>query len=340
MTRLGTYLFIGLLLVAAVACKKDDYLRGIDTAALFAPPTSPELAAVEAEWAARSFAPTGYRLEQTVPLAGGAELRFVSFLTGAYRTQAAVLVPAGGGPLPVQLQLGGFDIHNDVYNIVLQAASGGGTPAGAPFIVGFPAFRGQSLRVTVDGQVYTTPRSAGPTGDAFDGATDDAQALLNVVLSTVAAADAGRIALRGGSRGGTVALLLAARDARVRRAISVVGPTDLLGQTASHQNDPTYQLQFLQELKAGRETLTQARRRLIASSPLYFAERLPLVQLHLGANDHIVPPVQGELLRDRLQTLGRANQVEYYRYEGRDHQGVTTHPDFAGRVEAFLAPLR
>ena len=137
-----------------------------------------------------------------------------------------------------------------------------------------------------------------------------------------------------------MALLLAERDARVRRAISVVGPTDLLSLTASHQNDPTYQLQFLQELKAGRQTLTQARQRLLASSPLYFAERLPLVQLHLGADDHIVPPTQGEQLRDRLQALGRAGQVEYYRYEGRDHQGVNTHPDFAGRVEAFLAPLR
>jgi dienelactone hydrolase len=339
MKPLWTYLAIGLLLLVGGACQKDDYLRGIDTAALFAPPTAAELAAVQADWAARPLAPNGYRLEQTVPLAAGAELRLVSFLTGAYRTQAAILVPAGSGPLPVQLQLNGFDINNDVYNVAVQAG-GSGAPAGAPFIIGFPAFRGQSLRVTVDGRVYATPRSEGPAGDAFDGATDDAQALLNVILSTVAPADVSRLALRGGSRGGTVALLLAERDARIRRTIDVVGPTDLLGQTARHQNDPTYQLQFLQELKAGRETLAQARQRLIASSPLYFADRLPLTQLHLGADDHIVPPAQGELLRDRLQALGRATQLEYYRYEGRDHQGVNTHPDFAGRIEAFLAPLR
>ena len=196
MKRLQTALAIGLIFLLAVACKKDNYLRGIDTVALFAPPTAAELAAVQADWAARSLAPSGYRLEQTVPLTGGAELRLISFLTGPYRTQAAVLVPGSGGPRPVQLQLGGFDINNDVQSITLLPA-GSGTPAPAPFIVGWVAFRGQSLRVTVDGQAYTTPRSEGPVGDAFDGATDDAQALLNVILQTVGSADSSRIALRG-----------------------------------------------------------------------------------------------------------------------------------------------
>jgi dipeptidyl aminopeptidase/acylaminoacyl peptidase len=161
-----------------------------------------------------------------------------------------------------------------------------------------------------------------------------------VVLATVPGADAGRIATRGGSRGGTVALLLAARDARIRRAIDVVGPTNLLALTEANQQDPTYQLQFLEELKDGRLTLAQARHRLLASSPLFFAERLPLVQLHLGSRDWIVPPAQGERLRDALQAQGRGQQVEYYCYEGRDHDGVHVHPDFQGRVDAFLAPLR
>jgi dienelactone hydrolase len=337
MEKLFRYLAAGLLLLTAAACKKDDYLRGIDQAALFAPPTAAELAAVQADWAGRNLAPNGYRLEQTVPLSSGAELRFISFLTGPYRTQAAVLVPGGAGPHPVQLQFGGFTA--EPFSVALLAA-GSGTAAPSPFILAWLAFRGQGLHVTVDGRSYDRPASEGPLGEAFDGATDDAQALLNVVLATVPGADAGRIALRGGSRGGTVALLLAERDARVRRAIDVVGPTDLLSLTQTYRNDPTYQLQFLQELKAGRQSLTQARHRLLASSPLYFAERLPQVQLHLGSTDYIVPPAQGERLRDRLQALGRASQLEYYRYEGQDHHGVHVHPDFAGRVDAFLAPLR
>ncbi|WP_400191328.1 alpha/beta hydrolase family protein [Hymenobacter sp. B81] len=337
MKQLRLYLAAGLLLLAAVACKKDDYLRGIDKAALFAPPTAAELAAVQADWAARDLTPRGYQLEQTVPLTGGAELRFISFLTGPYRTQAAVLVPGGTGPHPVQLQFSGFTA--EPHAIALLSA-GSGTPPPSPFILAWAAFRGQGLHVTVNGRSYDRPASEGPLAEAFDGATNDAQALLNVVLATVPGADAGRIALRGGSRGGTVALLLAERDARVRRAIDVVGPTDLLGLTEANQNDPTYKLQFLQELKEGRLTLPQARHRLLASSPLYFAERLPLVQLHLGSRDYIVPPAQGERLQERLQALGRSNQAEYHRYEGRDHHGVHTHPDFQGRVDAFLAPLR
>ncbi|KUG09072.1 alpha/beta hydrolase family protein [Solirubrum puertoriconensis] len=336
MKQLRLYLSAALLL-AAVACKKDDYLEGIDKNALFAPPTPAELAAVQTDWAARNLAPKGYQLEQTIPLSAGAELRFISFLTGAYRTQAAVFVPGGLGPHPVQLHFGGFTAESQA--IELRPA-GSATAAPSPFIQAWIAFRGQGLRVIVDGRSYDRPVSEGPLGEAFDGAADDAQALLNVVLATVPGADTGRIALRGGSRGGTVALLLAERDARVRRAIDVVGPTDLLGLTRSHVNDPTYQLQFLQELREGRITLAQARHRLLASSPLYFAARLPRVQLHLGSRDYIVPPAEGERLHEALRSLGRETEVEYFRYEGRDHHGVHTHPDFAARVDAFLAPLR
>jgi len=177
MQRLCLYLAACLFLLTASACKKDDYLRGIDGAALFAPPTSAELAAVEADWASRQLAPNGYRLEQTVPLNGGAELRFISFQTGPHRTQAAVLVPSTPGPHPVQLLLSGFDINNPVYPVTLQTATSTTTPP-SPFILGWVAFRGQVLRVTVDGRLYETPRSEGSVGDAFDGATDDAQALL------------------------------------------------------------------------------------------------------------------------------------------------------------------
>jgi dienelactone hydrolase len=326
-----------LLLLSLPACEKGNYLRGIDKQALFALPTAAELAAVQADWAARDLAPRAYQLEQTVPLSGGAELRFISFLTGAYRTQAAVLVPGSAGPHPVQLQFGGFTAEPQV--VALRSA-GSNTAAPSPFLLAWVAFRGQGLQVTVDGRRYERPVSEGPLGEAFDGAADDAQALLNVVLATVPGADAGRIALRGGSRGGTVALLLAARDARVRRAIAVVGPTDMLALTEANQNDPTYQLQFLAELQDGRLPLSEARHRLLASSPLFFAARLPWVQLHLGSRDQIVPPAQGERLRDELQALGRDHQVEHFLYEGRDHDGVHTHPDFQGRVEAFLAPLQ
>lgn len=188
-----------------------------------------------------------------------------------------------------QLLLSGFDVNNPMQIVTPQTAASTTAPP-SPFILGWVAFRGQILRITLDGHLYESPRSEGSVGDAFDGATDDAQALLNVILSTVATADASRIAVRGGSRGGTVALLLAERDARVRRAISVVGPTDMLRLTQTNQEDRTYQLQFLQELKEGRQTLAEARQRLLASFPLYFAQRLPLTQLHLGSQDRIVPP--------------------------------------------------
>lgn len=72
------------------------------------------------------------------------------------------------------------------------------------FIVVIPSFRGQQL--IVGGKKY---QSDGNVSDAFDGATTDVLAFLNVALETFGRADESRIAIYGGSRGGTVALLAA-----------------------------------------------------------------------------------------------------------------------------------
>ena len=69
--------------------------------------------------------------------------------------------------------------------------------------------------------------SEGDRSDVWDGATDDALALLNVALKITPEADARRIAVFGRSRGGTVALLAAIRDPRIRQVVDWAGPSDL-----------------------------------------------------------------------------------------------------------------
>jgi dipeptidyl aminopeptidase/acylaminoacyl peptidase len=63
--------------------------------------------------------------------------------------------------------------------------------------------------------------SGGEHCDGFDGAADDIIAFLNVIEETEDRADVQRTTVRGGSRGATVALLVAERDKRVKGAIGV-----------------------------------------------------------------------------------------------------------------------
>lgn len=200
--------------------------------------------------------------------------------------------------------------------------------------------RGQSLSITVNDVEYTSPVSEGIQCDAFDGAADDGIAFLNVIQQTEEKADMGRVAERGGSRGGAVALLIGERDKRVKFAIGVAGPTDMIALTATHQDDLTYQCQFLENLVHGGADIISIRHKMIASSPLYFAEHLPKTQVHFAANDNIVPLSQGEKLEKKMNVLKLHDQLEFYVYEGRDHFNIADeNQELKTRIEQFLFQL-
>ena len=108
-----------------------------------------------------------------------------------------------------------FNIGQDFNHSAAQFPSFLGDGLDDKFIVVIPSFRGQQL--IIGNKKY---QSEGNVSDAFDGATTDAIAFLNVTIKTYSQADESRIAIYGGSRGGTVALLASARDRRIIRTIS------------------------------------------------------------------------------------------------------------------------
>ena len=69
---------------------------------------------------------------------------------------------------------------------------------------------------------------------------------------------------------------------------------------------------------AGSLELADARSELIRRSPLYFADRLPPVQIHHGTEDDVVPPSQSARLAGKLETLGSWHQ--YFTYPGAGHE--------------------
>ncbi|HYJ46504.1 MAG TPA: hypothetical protein VEV81_07805, partial [Pyrinomonadaceae bacterium] len=197
-----------------------------------------------------------------------------------------------------------------------------------------PSFRGEILNF--NGVAY---QSEGDRTDAWDGATDDAIALLNVALQTTPEADPRRICAFGHSRGATVALLMGVRDARVRCVAEWAGPSDwfeLMGtegwtqqelfaeglRTRAGPEETGGQLveHFLLKAVRGEEGLRAVRQRMLAGSPLYFARRLPRVQLHYGVEDTSVPVRNGLGLISELrrQRVPRARYQAFF-YPGQGH---------------------
>jgi dienelactone hydrolase len=328
---------IAILLVIGISCSEPDFLKGINKQVLFATPTHHELEAVMTDWSSRDLSPKAYAVEQSAEIRSDLMLKIVSFRVGVDNQYGALLIPDSDTDLPVRMYIGGFKHGNTTNGIGLESDDSG---SGEPFIFAFPALRGQSISITINGTEYTSPVSEGVHCDAFDGATDDAIAFLNIIEATEAKADMDRVSVRGGSRGATVALLLAERDKRVKLAIAVAGPANLLTLTSQNENDLTYQCQFLENLVHGTETLAQVRHKMIASSPLFFAAELPKTQLHLAANDDIVPVSQGYELQTEINRLGTQDKFELFMYEGRDHANIATdNQELQERIREFLSQL-
>lgn len=326
------------LLFILISCSDDpDFLEGFDRELLFSQPTQEELLTVEEAWASRNLNPTTYTIEEEIPIGtGGTVLKMISFKLDGYKEYGALLIPDTDTLVPVRMALSGFTI-NPENTIATSLALSGGEEFRIPYIYAIPAFRGQDLHITLNGVSYSSPISEGNKCNAFDRATDDAIALLNIVENTEAQADMNKVSVQGGSRGGTVAMLMGERDDRVKKIIGIAAPTNMLDLTSKNQNDAIYICQFLQEFVNGTITIDEARQDMIASSPLFFAEKLPSTQLHLGENDRIVPPDQGAQLIQQIDALSLDIDFQLFVYENRNHSDIVSDNQILrDRIEAFL----
>lgn len=332
-------IFVAILILSNlfISCNKDEFLDDFNRQELFAQPTQTELEAVMTDWESRDLSPTDFAVEQTVELTtNGTFLKIVSFRVDGNKEYGALIVPKSDTPLPIRMNILGFS-----YNLTaIPFSINLNDDDGLPFIYAVPALRGQSLSLTINGVEYTSPISEGRQCDAFDGAADDAIAFLNIIESTESNVDISRVAVSGGSRGATVAFLMGERDNRVKRVLGIAGPTNLLELTSKMENDLTYQCQFLLDLVKGTSTIAETRHKMIASSPIYFAENLPLSQLHLGKDDYIVPVSQGKMLEEKMIDLDLFDRFRLFVYENRNHENITANNEELDiRVKEFLSHL-
>ena len=315
-------------------CNKKDTLKDIDKAALFAAPTTAEMDAVERSWAQRNLVPQNITIEETQVISPKLSAYIISFNLGTIKEYAAVLAPITNQRVPLLFYAGGFGINEEPVNSVKVKLP----EEELPFIYVVPAMRGQYVSLEVNGKLLKSPLSGGSRLDAFDGATDDVIACLNAVGHLFEQADTNKSMIRGGSRGGTVALLTSIRDQRFKRVAPVAFNSDFLALTAQFYNDPTYKAQFLDGLLNGTSTIAQTRQLIIASSPFYFAKRIPKAQLHAAQNDRITPASQAELLFNEMKKQGVGDRAALFIYPDRDHSNITTgNTELESRINAFFS---
>ncbi len=325
---------------------------------VFAKPTVAEISAVEKDWASRDLSPAGVKEELRDKVRLGdweANIRIVSHLVHGSRHYGAIIYPDGAGEHTCPVIVVAKGVSPTYFPLEI-----GDTPDNAimgdlsnRFIFVIPSFRGEVL--SFKGRTFT---SEGDRRDALDGATDDALALLNVALETTPAADPGRICVYGQSRGGNVALLAGIRDKRIKCVVDLAGPTDwfyLMGTNGWTEQELWTEAvrihadtletggqnleRFYMRAIEGNADLAAVRHNMIASSPLYFASRLPLTQMHYGIEDPFVPVRNGrqmvaELVRHHVPRT--RYQAFFYPGEGHDTDRINGPVTFRKFIASVL----
>jgi dipeptidyl aminopeptidase/acylaminoacyl peptidase len=282
----------------------------------------------------KDLSPHNVILHDTVFLQNNNRLYILSHLIDGNRHYGAVVVPdnsckkkpalimaTGGDGMHKQ-----FDITQDFSHEAVKFPEFLGGNLDKEFIVIIPSFRGQQL--IIGNKSY---QSEGSVSDAFDGATTDAIAFLNVAIKIFNLIDDKHIAICGGSRGGAVALLAASRDKRIKSVIAIAAPTDMKALYLLYPEK--LKLLFFNDLLAGKISEKEARKKFIASSPIHFIDELPKVQLHHDKQDPFVPIDFAHKLVDKMKSKGK-NIESYYYNEG--VHGFWGDPIFWVRVQNCL----
>ncbi len=267
----------------------------IDLDSLFIPPDSLELSEVKRSWEATNMNSDSFSVQAEYPFYLGKKIQIIEHFFEGKKHYGAVVIPADYDrtkKYPLLLWANGLDQRNpevDALGWVVRTLNEGLQD----YFLVIPSFRGQSLK-TNKGRFC----SDGFFGDAYDGAAEDALRLLELVKGNYEGIDVGRISVCGMSRGGTVALLMAARDSTINAVISIAGPTYFLSREVYNRYRPQYKYQFLSKAIP----FDDIREKIIKSSPVYFVDSYPNPLLLIqGDNDKVVPLDNAEKIIDLLE---------------------------------------
>ena len=335
---------------APVSLAPSSHATRADLTELFQPPTLAEIAAVRADWATRQPVVAGYQVEASGNDSQGVRFDVVSHIVEGQRHYGAVRYPrnyVAGQPYSTLVVchggLGGVAAEESA-NFLLSLP---GLCVDDNYFLVIPSFRGEPLVTQFAGTFLS-----GGNPSWADRDVDDTAALLSAVQQNIPDLDHSRVAAWGISRGAAVAMLLAARDDRIRRVVDLFGFTDFSLPSVQAQLDlilnqgvqPTgigrvaYE-SFVLGWINGSLSLDEARLAWLRRSPCYFAETLPPIQAHHGLQDTQVDPSHTQVLLGALSSLGlSAPDVEGFFYPNGMH-GINSLQGVGARVEPYLCAL-
>ncbi len=319
----------------------DGWRLPFPAAELFAPPTPREVARVRRRWADRDLSPRKVALvrRERITVGGApAEARVYRHDVHGATHYGVILVPDGARGAPILAEARGVSPRFPPLDVPssLTGPRVLGEEAKRTIIVS-PAYRGEGLVLLGD-----TLWAGGDRSDAWDGATDDFLAFLAVAKRVTPEADTSRVCAFGRSRGGTVALLASIREPSLACTVAWAAPTEwlrLMGtwgwtqrqlvEEGLRQRSPPGRVggqfidYFLSRALAGTRGLADTRLHLVASSPLYFADRTGTAQVHWAGEDSAVPVINGrEFVRAAGPRGARCLEVHFHDDAGHDQDRV------------------
>lgn len=301
--------------------------------ALMMPPTEAEIDVVAAEFAQQTYVCEGGGFEVLDTRDGQfADFSLVSYRSDGLRIYGIVTRPKIAGRYPILLYNHGGESGLTTTEL--------DHPLAFAFVQVASSFRSEP--VFWFGETFLSEGEP----STWDGDVRDALIML-ACAERLPDVDVSSVVAFGGSRGGAVSLLAAVRmPNRFIRVVELFGPTDFFDPI--FQNDLQALLDGAVDTRPGVELLRQevvdpylegvvslanARLALLRRSAIYFANRLPPVQIHHGTADDIVPISQSEHLAAQLASLNAPH--EYFRYEGKGHD-PNLGDELLPRILAFL----
>ncbi|MFT6108157.1 MAG: hypothetical protein ACJA2W_001067 [Planctomycetota bacterium] len=345
MTLLST-----LVLSVSAAFAPSTHAPRADLSDLFAAPTSAEIAQVRADWATRQPVVAGYQVEATGNDVQGIRFDVVSHIVEGQRHYGAVRYPrnyVAGQPYSTLVVchggLNGVGAEESA-NFILSLP---GICVDENYFLLIPSYRGEPLQTNFAGTFLS-----GGNPSWADRDVDDVASLLSSVQANIPDMDHARVGAWGISRGAAVAMLLAARDDRIRRIVDLFGFTDFSLPSVQSQLDlilnqgvqpsgigrVAYE-SFVFEWLSGTMSLAEARQAWIRRSACYFASTMPPIQAHHGLQDTAVDPSHTQVLLGALSSLGLgAPDVEGFFYPNGMH-GINSLVGLGARVEPYICEL-
>ena len=290
---------------------------GISMDELFLSPTAGEINDIIKDWEDKNFTPSQVRVEHSERHPNGDSIKVISHNVSGQKHYGIIRIPAGlntkKAPILLTLQGGGAELDVLESNSIFRVSSGMCRDVLNNYITIAASFRGDLVR----GDNFCF-RSEGYTGDVWLGAAEDAASFLEVVKAMYAKDDSTKVLAMGVSRGATVALIIGALTDKLDYIISISTHTNFLNTDAFYRErvGSDYRRIFF----TPQTTPENTRKRMIASSPYYFADRLPRFEIHQGTEDMQTTVQHAKLLEQRLLDIGKSDSTfRIYYYEGKGH---------------------